>query len=448
MTEKLGVMGGTFDPIHIGHLRVAEEVREELGLDRVLFVPTGNPVFKKGQDVTDSETRFAVVEAAIAGNPYFEASRIEIDREGDTFTVDTLRELNVALPETEFYFIVGSDAAETIGKWRDVAEIARLAHLVVAVGRPGFADAEELRTTIMAVAPFQLHIVKVSALEVSSSDIRRRMAQGKSVRYLVPEVVAGEALRLCTSRSAQDDGEGAVRSGECATYGGEGDGGSSASLCHFERSEESPDPLSKEFYKARKAELAGRVSERRFNHIMGVAKTAKELAIRYGVDEHKAKLAGLLHDWDKGLDDDEARERVCELGLQSKLDPWVVENMPRVLHAHTAAAALARDFPEIPEDVLRAIDRHTTAAEDMSDLDKIIYIADALEPNRKFGRIDELREAAKTATLDELYFQTYEYWTLLLFERRQPLHPDTMRIWNANALRWQAEKKKRKEAGE
>ena len=412
---KLGLMGGTFDPIHIGHLRIAEEVREALALDKVLFVPAGQPVFKRDQEVTDAETRFAQVSAAVADNPYFEASRIEIDRPGDTFTVDTLRELHARFPNAELYFIVGSDAAESIGKWRNVAEIAELAHLAVAAGRPDSANADELRASILAAAPFDLHIVQVSSLEISSSDIRRRIAEGKSVRYLVPDEASGRAACLMGMRQAAQS---LASSGEEA--------------------------LSKEFYKARKAELAGRVSAKRFEHVMGVAKTAKKLAERYGVDPRKAKLAGLLHDWDKGLDDEQARARVRELGLEGSIDPWVVENMPRVLHGYTAAAALGREFPEIPADVLQAIDRHTTAAVDMSDLDKILYIADALEPNRTFGRIDELREAAKTVSLDELYFQTYEYWTLLLFERRQPLHPDTMRIWNENALRWQAEKKRAK----
>lgn len=400
---KIGIMGGTFDPVHVGHLRIAEEVRESLALDKVLFVPTGHPVFKRDQHVTCADTRFAQVSAAIADNPFFEASRIEIDRPGDTFTVDTLRELHARYPGTELYFIVGSDAAETIGKWRGVAEIAELAHLAVAVGRPGFAQADELRGKILSAAPFNLHLVEVSSLEISSSDIRRRKAEGRSVRYLV---VGGGASHADWSLIAGDESS-----------------------------------LTKEFYQARKAELKGRVSEKRFKHVMGVAKTCKKLARRYGVDERKARLAGLLHDWDKGLDDDQARERVRELGLAGDLDPWVVQNMPRVLHGHTAAAALARDFPEIPGDVLQAIDRHTTAAEVMSDLDKVLYIADALEPGRTFGRIDELRAAAKVETLDSLYFQTYEYWTLLLFERRQPLHPDTMRIWNANVLRWQAEKR-------
>jgi predicted HD superfamily hydrolase involved in NAD metabolism len=148
------------------------------------------------------------------------------------------------------------------------------------------------------------------------------------------------------------------------------------------------------------------------------------------LDVQKARLAGLLHDWDKGMDDEEARDRVRELGMEDEIDPVVVEQMPRVLHGITAARALGRAFPAIPADVLQAIDRHTTAAVDMSPLDMALYIADAIEPNRQYGNIDELRASVGELTLEELYFKTYEYWVFLLFERRAPLHPDTIRIWN------------------
>ena len=130
--------------------------------------------------------------------------------------------------------------------------------------------------------------------------------------------------------------------------------------------------------------------------------------------------------------------------MEDEVDPWVVENMPNVLHGETAARALARDFPEIPGDVLQAIDRHTTAAEDMTPLDMALYIADAIEPGRQFGRIDELRAAVGTGTLEELYFQTYEYWVFLLFERGKPLHPDTIRIWNSYLTKHPRKKEKRK----
>ena len=399
---RLGLMGGTFDPIHIGHLRIAEEMREQLDLDAVLFIPAGNPVFKRDQNVTDAQQRFDEVAAAVRSNPHFDASRIEVDRQGDTFTADTLRQLRAHYPDNvELYFIVGSDSAVTVGKWRNSAEIAELAHLAVAVGRPGSPGPDELREAIMAAGPFRLHLVRVSILEISSSGIRERLSQGRSVRYLVPRA---------------DGGQGS------AIIAGPADG----SL---------PDPFSDDFFRARKAELEQRVSPKRFKHSLGVSKACVQLAECYGVDVDKARLAGLLHDWDKGYDDEQARARVYELGMEDEIDPAIVESMPATLHGITAARALGRQFPQIPADVLQAIDRHTTAALDMSPLDMVLYIADAIEPGRQFGRIDELRAAVGKVSLEELYVQTYEYWVFLLFERRKPLHPDTIRIWNAHAER-------------
>ena len=183
--------------------------------------------------------------------------------------------------------------------------------------------------------------------------------------------------------------------------------------------------LTDAFLAAREAELAGRVSPRRLEHIRGVAATARRLARTYGVDERKAYAAGLLHDWDKGLDDAGIRQRVRDLGLEEAIGPWVVENMPQVLHAPTAAADLGRRFPEIP----------AVAAEDMGPLDMVLYVADALEPGRQFGRIDELRAAEGAVDLEELFFLTYEYWVYLLLERRRMMHPDTIRIWNTYVAR-------------
>lgn len=191
--------------------------------------------------------------------------------------------------------------------------------------------------------------------------------------------------------------------------------------------------LSKEFYRARKQEMEGRVSPKRFKHIKGVAKTAKMLAEEYGVNPEKAKLAGLLHDWDKNFDDDGIRARAAEVGLV--VDPVVLEHMPQTLHGMTASRALRRDFPEIPEDVLQAVDRHTTAAVDMSDLDMIVFIADCLEPGRQFGRCDELRALIGTVSLEELFFQVQGYWITLIIGRGRTMHPNTVDTWNYYALR-------------
>ncbi len=191
--------------------------------------------------------------------------------------------------------------------------------------------------------------------------------------------------------------------------------------------------LSKEFYEARAADIAKRVSKKRLIHIEGVSATAAKLAEIYGVDVASAALAGLLHDWDKGLDDDEIRERVHELGMEDEVGSWTLEHMPRVLHGPTAARALSREFPEIPDEIISAIYKHTTAACEMSPLDKVIYIADAIEPSRTFHDIDQLRAQVGVLDLDALFFKIYKFWTMALVKHNVVLHPDTVTIWNEMA---------------
>lgn len=193
------------------------------------------------------------------------------------------------------------------------------------------------------------------------------------------------------------------------------------------------DVFGKKFYGKREEELRKRVKPKRFEHVMGVASTAEKLARTYGVDPQKARLAGLLHDWDKGYRDGEIRQRARELGVDAEVGEWVVDAMPEVLHGPTAAAALGREFPEIPADVLQAIRVHTTGAVEMGGLDKVLYVADAIEPNRAFEEVDALRGLVGQVSLDELFYQVYKHWTLLLVERDVVLHPDTIDIWNSIA---------------
>lgn len=188
------------------------------------------------------------------------------------------------------------------------------------------------------------------------------------------------------------------------------------------------DVFSDEFYEARRAELEDRVGPRRFAHSLGVADTAAELARVYGADVRAARLAGLLHDWDKGYDDPGILARADELGME--LDDEL-RGMPRVLHGMTAAVALGREFPDIPPEVLQAIERHTVGDADMTDLDMIVYIADALEPGRDGKTVSRLRRRVGEATLRELFLDVYAYWVRLIMERRHPMYSKTTEIWNS-----------------
>lgn len=186
MGRRLGVMGGTFDPIHHGHLLTAEEAAVQFGLDQVVFVPTGRPWMKEGQDVTDPEHRYLMTVIGTAGNPRFSVSRLEIDREGPTYTVDTLRDLQEANGDAELFFVTGADAMLEIFQWKDPAEILSMAHFIAAT-RPGYDLAH-----FEAEAPTGYHnvsVMDIPALAISSTDIRQRVREGRPIRYLVPEGV-------------------------------------------------------------------------------------------------------------------------------------------------------------------------------------------------------------------------------------------------------------------
>lgn len=190
-TYRLGVMGGTFDPIHNGHLVAAEQAYCDLDLDIVVFMPAGRPAFKLDRDVSPGEDRYAMTLLATADNPHFVASRFEVDRAGVTYTADTLRLLRKAYPDNvEFYFITGADAITEIVGWRDAADIARLAHLVAAT-RPGY-DLDRAWDVVEASGvAFDVTYLSVPALAISSSHLRERVGAGQSLRYLTPAPVTG-----------------------------------------------------------------------------------------------------------------------------------------------------------------------------------------------------------------------------------------------------------------
>lgn len=187
---RLGVMGGTFDPIHYGHLVAAEMARSEFQLSNVLFIPSGKPPHKSRTDITTGELRYAMVERAIADNPEFTCSAMEIERQGPSYTIETLRILDKTWPEHELYFITGTDALREIFSWREAEEILSLTHFIGAA-RPGF-EARDFLAKVQKEHPEildRIHYLEVPALAISSTDIRLRVRQGKPVRYLLPEAV-------------------------------------------------------------------------------------------------------------------------------------------------------------------------------------------------------------------------------------------------------------------
>lgn len=180
--QRLGVMGGTFDPIHHGHLVAASEVQARFGLDEVVFVPTGIPWQKDQRGVSPAEDRYLMTVIATASNPRFTTSRVDIDRGIPTVTVDTLSDLRRQFPDRELFFITGADALAQILSWKRVDELFALAHLV-GVTRPGFQlDGKHLPEGVVS-------LIEVPGMAISSTDCRRRVARGLPVWYLVPDGV-------------------------------------------------------------------------------------------------------------------------------------------------------------------------------------------------------------------------------------------------------------------
>lgn len=189
--ERIGIMGGTFNPIHIGHLVVAEDIREKFSLDRVLFIPTGMPPHKPDCEVIAAEHRYEMVRRAVASNRFFEASRLEVDRSGYTYTVNTLMELKREYGgETVLFFIIGADIVHELTTWKEFRKVFELCEFI-AVFRPGFdreafeAGIKQLINEYGAV----IHEADTRLVDVSSSELRERCSRGESIKYLVPDAV-------------------------------------------------------------------------------------------------------------------------------------------------------------------------------------------------------------------------------------------------------------------
>jgi len=189
--NKIGIFGGTFNPVHCGHLIIAETVREKMCLDKVLFIPSGQPPHKPDSMVIDAEYRFELVQRAVSTNRFFEASRVEIDREGFTYTVNTLTTLReIYGRETGLFFIIGADIIPELTTWKDFRSVFGLCEFA-AVLRPGY-DSKKIEDDIGQLRQkygLNIHMVDAPLIDISSSDIRKRCGAGRTIKYLVPESV-------------------------------------------------------------------------------------------------------------------------------------------------------------------------------------------------------------------------------------------------------------------
>lgn len=187
---RLGILGGTFDPVHFGHLLLAEQCREQCRLDELWLVPAGLPPHKIHQVLTPGKARAEMLELAIAGHAGFRVDRMELDRQGPSFTVDTLQQLHTAAPDHELYFLIGADSLAELATWREPRRIVELARLVVVNrGRDPLPSLEPLRAVLGDDGLERIEFVSIPAVDLSASDIRQRVREGRSIRYMTPRAV-------------------------------------------------------------------------------------------------------------------------------------------------------------------------------------------------------------------------------------------------------------------
>ena len=346
---RVGIMGGTFDPVHLGHLQIAGAVRDALRLEKVLLLPAGDPPHKRNRAGKLDRMQMTRLAAEEAG---FEACDAEVRREGTTYTVDTLRQFHWERPEDEWVYITGADALGILDKWWEFEQVVKLCSFAV-VRRPGSPEAWERARVEKLRAKFgaRIEMVDAEGPEISSTEIRERVAQGQSIAGMVPAAVEAyirrRGLYLC-----------AVSEEEL-----------------LER-------------------LKGQITQKRYAHTLGVAETAERLAGRFGIEPARARLAGLLHDCAKSESMQRMREMIEEAGVETDAVEWESEF---VLHAPAGAARARLEYGVRDGEILSAIRWHTLGGAQMGALEALIYVADCIEPGRKpYPGIELSRKLAET----------------------------------------------------
>lgn len=200
---KIGIFGGTFDPVHIGHLIVADQAASDLRLDRVVFLPAGRPWFKSNRLITDGKDRLQMLKLAVRGNSRFDVSEIELNRSGPTYSVESIPLLKQQYDGAEIYFLLGKDALADIHKWQQPDKIIQMCH-VVGLSRPGYESIDwDTIDRIIPGASQKIRLLQVPLIGVSSSDIRTMVAGGKSIRFLIPDDVLDYIERNALYRQNQ-----------------------------------------------------------------------------------------------------------------------------------------------------------------------------------------------------------------------------------------------------
>ena len=358
--KKIGILGGTFNPIHLGHLQIAYAALEQFHLDQVLFIPAGQPPHKDIFQDVSAWQRYEMVREAISGEPAFAISDMEIRSEGKSYTCRTLRYLTRLYPRNQYYFILGEDSLESFSTWRKPQAICDCAQILAAV-RQDLPEAdtrkleEEIERCRSQFGPV-FHLLRTENFPVSSTRIRQELGSAHKDENLLRQWLPERVLAYIAKYQLYQ------REGKTMDL------------------DEIRDALKKELTKSR------------YRHTEGVMYTAAALAMRYLCSMEDAMTAGLLHDCAKCLSDEE-KLRICREHHLPVSE--VEERHPQLLHAKVGAFLAREKYGVTSGEICHAIAVHTTGCADMSFLDKIIFVSDYIEPGRnRAPRLTAVRQAA------------------------------------------------------
>ncbi len=346
---KIGILGGSFNPPHLAHIGMANSCIDEFKLDEVMLVVAANPPHKAIAEHVSAELRFDMTKISALGADKLSVSDIELKREGKSYTIDTIKAFENA--DAELYLIVGADMLADLPTWYQASEILKRVS-IIAVGRKGL-EMEASKARLESEHGVKVLISEYNSRGISSSMVRERVREALPLN----DCVCGEVELLIY---------------ENALYW--------------------PDEL-----KAMAAKLRGELDEKRYKHTMGTVKAAIELAGRYNADREKARLAALLHDCARRKEKKELVALASAYGIDVPEDAT-----PGLIHASLGAIHAKESYGVNDRQVLDAIGCHTLLRMDMTDLDKIIYLADKTEPNRDYFGVDAIRsDIEKSGSLDE-----------------------------------------------
>lgn len=386
---KIGVYGGTFNPPHLGHLAAARAAIEALELDKLLLIPAAVPPHKElPQETPGLEHRLAMVEKmadAMRLPRVVEVSKLEAERYGKSYTSDTLEAIHEQYPEAQLWLLMGTDMFLTLHQWHDPGAILKLAGICAFGRREEDGEAVFAPQRAFLEKQYGAKVVTMTLpdlVDISSTQLRELLARGEGAEYLHPSIY-GYILR-------------------------NGLYGTHADLKHLDIPE-------------LRACSYSMVKEKRVKHIRGTEEEAVRLAKRWGADETMARRAGILHDCTKYLELEEQLELCRKYGVE--LDE-LEQKAVKLLHSKTGAC-IARDVFGEPDEVFWAIFWHTTAKADMTTLEKILYVADYMEPNRDFDGVERLRELAYR-DLDKALLLGVETTIQEMEDRELPVHKNTI----------------------